>query len=92
VALKRGFLTQEHNREINTMQKQLLCMNALIERMMISENLGTRSAENRTLDRKIWALQAFKGKTYPSEGSRGICGIFNGCEALARKNRGLCGV
>jgi hypothetical protein len=30
--------------------------------MRNSENLGTRITENRALDRKIWALEAFRGK------------------------------
>jgi hypothetical protein len=43
-------------------------MNALIE----------RSAENRALDRKIWALEAMKGRIIISGGSGGICGILSG--------------
>jgi hypothetical protein len=37
-------------------------MNACIERMRNSENLGVRIMENGALDRKIWALKAFRGK------------------------------
>jgi hypothetical protein len=32
----------------------LLCINARIERVMISENLGARITKNRALDQKIW--------------------------------------
>jgi hypothetical protein len=38
-------------------------MNARIERAMNSVNLGARIMGNRVLDRNIWALEAFKGKT-----------------------------
>jgi hypothetical protein len=37
-------------------------MNARIERAMNSENLGARIIENRALDQKIWALEAFGAK------------------------------
>jgi hypothetical protein len=37
--------------------------------MMNSENLGTRITENGALDRKIWALEALKGKIVFSGGS-----------------------
>jgi hypothetical protein len=37
-------------------------MNARMERAMNFENLGARITENGVLDRKIWALEAFKGK------------------------------
>jgi hypothetical protein len=67
-------------------------MNAGIERMMNSENLGTRITENRTLDRKIWALEALKSKIVFLGGSGGICGILSGRKALTRKNGGSCGV
>jgi hypothetical protein len=46
-------------------------MNARIERMMNSENLGARIMWNGALDRKMWALEAFKGRTVFSRGSRG---------------------
>jgi hypothetical protein len=38
----------------------LLCMNARIERVMNSENLGARIMKNEALDHKI--LEACKGK------------------------------
>jgi hypothetical protein len=38
-------------------------MNARIERVMDSENLGARITENGALGQKIWALEAFRGKT-----------------------------
>jgi hypothetical protein len=56
------------------------------------ENFGTRSMENGVVDRKIWALEALKGRTVISGGSGGICGILSGWRALVRKNRGSCEV
>jgi hypothetical protein len=38
-------------------------MNACIESAMNYENLGARITENRALDQKIWAIEAFRGKT-----------------------------
>jgi hypothetical protein len=38
-------------------------MNAEMERMMNSEIFGAEMIENGALDRKIWALEALKGKT-----------------------------
>jgi hypothetical protein len=58
-------------------------MNARIERMMNSENLGARITENGALDGKIWALEALKGKTVFLGGSGGICQILGGRKALA---------
>jgi hypothetical protein len=49
-------------------------MNARIKRVMNYENLGTRIMENRARDRKIWALEAFKGNTTFSRGF----GVFVG--------------
>jgi hypothetical protein len=37
-------------------------MNACIESAMNYENLGARITENRALDQKIWALEAFRAK------------------------------
>jgi hypothetical protein len=37
-------------------------------------------------------LEALEGKMVFSEGSGGICGIFEWLEALAQKNRGSCEV
>jgi hypothetical protein len=39
--------------------------------MMNFENLGIKITKNRVLDRKIWALEALKGKTLLSRGSAG---------------------
>jgi hypothetical protein len=50
---------------------------------MNSENLGARNMENGALDTKIWALEAFKGKTVFSRGSGGFYGILSGWIALA---------
>jgi hypothetical protein len=44
-------------------------MNARIERVMNSRNLGARIMENRALDKMIWAFEAFNGKTVFSRGS-----------------------
>jgi hypothetical protein len=39
-------------------------MNGRIERVVDSKILGARITENRALDRKIWALEAFRGKMF----------------------------
>jgi hypothetical protein len=41
-----------------------LCMNARIERAVNYENLGAKIMKHRALDRKIWALEALRGKCY----------------------------
>jgi hypothetical protein len=45
-------------------------MNTRMERVMNSNNLGARIMENGALDKKIWALEAFKVKTIILGGSR----------------------
>jgi hypothetical protein len=57
-------------------------MNARIERAMNFENLGARIMENRALDRKIWAFEAFNGKTVFSRGSRQILEFLEWMEGL----------
>jgi hypothetical protein len=57
--------------------------------MMNSKNLGTRSTENRTLDRKIWALEGFKGKTVLSGCSGGYMWNFEWLESFGAKEQGL---
>jgi hypothetical protein len=56
--------------------------------MINSENLGARSVENGALDRKIMALEAFKGKMVLLGGSGGICGI-EWLESFGAKEQGL---
>jgi hypothetical protein len=58
--------------------------------MINSENLGARSVENGALDRKIMALEAFKGKMVLLGGSGFV--ELSGWKALARKNKGSCRV
>jgi hypothetical protein len=53
-------------------------MNAEMERMMNSEIFGAEMIENGALDRKIWALEYFKGKTVFLGGSEGICRFLSG--------------
>jgi hypothetical protein len=53
------------------------------------ENLGARIMTNGALDRKICALEAFKGKTVFSRGAGGICGIFGWLESFGAKEHGL---
>jgi hypothetical protein len=60
--------------------------------MMNSKNLGTRSTENRTLDRKIWALEGFKGKTVLSGCSGGYMWNFEWLESFGAKEQGSCRV
>jgi hypothetical protein len=57
--------------------------------MMNSKNLGTRSTENRTLDRKIWALEGFKGKTVLSGCFGGYMWNFEWLESFGTKEQGL---
>jgi hypothetical protein len=59
---------------------------------MNCKNLGTRIMENGALDRKIWALEVFKGKTVFSGGSEGICGILEWQEGFGVKDKGSCRV
>jgi hypothetical protein len=55
---------------------------------MNSENLGTRIVENRALNQKIWALEAFRVKTVLSGGSRVILEFLEWLEGLGAKDRG----
>jgi hypothetical protein len=57
-------------------------MNARIERAMNFENLGARIMENRDLDRKIWAFEAFNCKTVFSRGSGQILDFLEWMEGL----------
>jgi hypothetical protein len=63
-------------------------MNARIERAMDSENLGVRIMRNGALDQKIWALEAFGGKTIFPGGSRAILELLEWLEDLGAKDRG----
>jgi hypothetical protein len=65
-------------------------MNERIEKAMNSENLGTRIMWNRALDRKIWALEACRGKTVFSGGSGVILEFFKWLEAFDAKDKGSC--
>jgi hypothetical protein len=64
-------------------------MDARIERAMNFENLGARITENEALDKNIWALEAFKGKTVFSGHSREILEFFELLEGLCTKDRGF---
>jgi hypothetical protein len=46
--------------------------------MRNSMNFSARITENGALDRKIWALEYFKGKTVFLGGSEGICRFLSG--------------
>jgi hypothetical protein len=62
---------QAHNRPNKyNAANNFLCINGIIERATISENLGARMVKNGALDQKIWALEAFRGKMVFSGGSR----------------------
>jgi hypothetical protein len=67
-------------------------MNARIERAMNSENLGTRIAESEALNQKIWALEAFRGKTVFLGGPWVILEFLKWLEGLGAKDRGSCEV
>jgi hypothetical protein len=67
----------------------LLCMNARIG-VLNSENLGTKIMENRGLDQKIWALEAFRGKMVFLGGLEEFLKFLKWLEGLWRKkNRAL---
>jgi hypothetical protein len=63
-------------------------MNARIERVMNSENLGVRTTENRALDHKIRALEACRGKIVFSRGSGVILGFLEWLEGFGGKDMG----
>jgi hypothetical protein len=60
-------------------------MNARIERAINSDNLGVRITENGALGQKIWALEAFKGKTVFSGGSGVILEFLEWLEGFGAK-------
>jgi hypothetical protein len=60
--------------------------------MRNSENLGARITENGALDRKIWALEAFRGKTVFSGVFWGFSLILEWLDDLGAKDRGSCEV
>jgi hypothetical protein len=55
-----------------------------------SENLGARIMRNGALDKKIWALEAFKGKTVFSGGYGAILEFLKWLDGLGAKDRGSC--
>jgi hypothetical protein len=63
-------------------------MNARMERTMNSDNLGARIMGNGALDQKIWALEAFRGKTAFSGDSGVILEFLEWLEDLNTKDRG----
>jgi hypothetical protein len=65
-------------------------MDARIETLMNSKNLGTRIMENRAWNQKIWPLVAFRGKTVFSGGSGVILDFLECLEGLDAKDRGSC--
>jgi hypothetical protein len=64
-------------------------MNARIERAMNFENLGARITENRALDQRDMALEAFKGKTVFSRGSWGYLWNFKVVGGFWHRRQGL---
>jgi hypothetical protein len=65
-------------------------MNAWIERVMNFENLGARILANGACNQKIWALEAFRGKTVFLGVSRAIMDFLEWLEGLGAKDRGSC--
>jgi hypothetical protein len=57
--------------------------------MRNSENLGVRITENGALDRKIWALEAFRGKMVFSGVFWGFLEFWNGWRVLTQKTGAL---
>jgi hypothetical protein len=76
--------------QINTMQQQLLCMNARIEKG--DGEIWRKNYEKWSSGYKVMALEEWEGKRVFLGGSRGICAIFEWLEALEQKNMGSCGV
>jgi hypothetical protein len=58
--------------------------------MMNSKKLGARIRENEALDQKIWALEAFKGKTVFLGGSKEFLEFFEWLEGHGAKCRDSC--
>jgi hypothetical protein len=54
---------------------------------MDSKNSGTRITENGAPDQKIWALEAFRGKTAFSRGSGVILEFLEWLEGLGAKDK-----
>jgi hypothetical protein len=63
-------------------------MNARIERVMNSENLGAKIMGNGGLDQKIWALIVLKGKMVISGHSGEFLESLEWLESPGAKNRG----
>jgi hypothetical protein len=63
-----------------------------MERAMNSENLGAIIKENEALDKKIWALEAYRGKTVILGGSRVILEFLEWLEGFGANDRGSYGI
>jgi hypothetical protein len=63
-------------------------MNAGMERVMNSKNLGARIMGNRVLDQKIWDFEVLGGKTVFSGGSGAILEFLEWLDSLGPKDRG----
>jgi hypothetical protein len=57
---------------------------------MNSKNLSARIMENRAWNQKIWAMEAFGGKTIFLGGSGVILEFLEWFEGLGAKDRGSC--
>jgi hypothetical protein len=64
-------------------------VNAWIESARNFENLGARIIQNGALDQKIWALEAYRGKTVFLGGSGVVLEFLEWLEGLGAKDRAL---
>jgi hypothetical protein len=78
--------------QINTMRQTILMYECKNKKAMNSKNLGARITENEALNQKIWALEAFRGKTVFSGGSGVNLEFLEWLEGLGAKDRGSCKV
>jgi hypothetical protein len=64
-------------------------MNAGMERLMNSKNLGARNAENGALDQKIWALEVLGANWSFEEVLEAFLECLEWLEGLDAKRQGL---
>jgi hypothetical protein len=83
-----GFPNTSTQKPIITIQQSIVMYECKSRKNDEFLEFGRENHSNRALDRKIWALEALKGKTVFSGGSRGICGI-EWLESLGGKEQEL---
>jgi hypothetical protein len=88
MAPAQRYLTRSKHHQSIKCNKHVL-MNALDEGGGDSENFGSRIAEIGVTVTKIWALEAFMGKTVFSGGLWGFLKFWEWLEGLGAKDRAL---